>query len=318
MTAISAAMPMVISLLAFAFVATAVLAIGPVLVARGDIRRRLPQTTANTASSGESLRQDRLRSFWTQLVKAVESRGLSLADTKGQALRARLISAGYTHPVAPQVYVLVRIVLTLALPTLFLTTAFAGGQSSFVRIYLTSSVLALAGLYIPSLWVSARASRRQQEIINGFPDTLDLMLVCVEAGLGIDAAFNRVGAEIGRSHPLLAELFAIVVLELRAGRSREDALRHLAERAGVPEIRAFTTLLIQSEKLGTSISQTLRVYAAEMRERRRMRAEEKAHKLPVLISIPLVCCMLPTMISVLMLPAAIRVVRTLIPAMAGG
>ena len=131
------------------------------------------------------------------------------------------------------------------------------------------------------------------------------MLVCLEAGLGIDAAFSRVGAEITSSHPLLAKLFGQVSLELRAGRSREAALRLLAKKSGVPEITAFTTLIIQSDKLGASVASALRIYAAEMREQRRMRAEEKAHRIPVLLSIPLVCFMLPTMVAVLMLPAAI-------------
>ena len=107
----------------------------------------------------------------------------------------------------------------------------------------------------------ARADRRQREIINGFPDALDLMLVCVEAGLGLEAAFSRVGMEMTRSHPLLAEQLGAVVLELRAGRSQEDALRRMADRAGADEIRAFATLLIQSHKLGSSIAQTLRIYA---------------------------------------------------------
>jgi tight adherence protein C len=141
------------------------------------------------------------------------------------------------------------------------------------------------------------------------------MLVCVEAGLGIEAAMDRVGREMVISHPLVAELLSLTTLQLRAGASREDAFRRLGEVAGVDEIRSFTTLLIQSDKLGTSMSATLRVYAAEMRERRRMRAEEKAHRLPVLISIPLVVCMLPTMIGVLMLPAAIRVMRDILPIM---
>ena len=115
-----------------------------------------------------------------------------------------------------------------------------------------------------------------------------------------------------------ASLLGAVVLEMRAGLNREDALRRLADRSGSDEIRAFATLMIQSTKLGSSISQTLRVYASEMRERRRMRAEEKAHRLPVLLSIPLVTCMLPVMIGVLMLPAAIRVIRAIVPALAGG
>ena len=144
------------------------------------------------------------------------------------------------------------------------------------------------------------------------------MLVCVEAGLGLEAAFARVGQEMTKSHPRLAEQLGAVVLELRAGRSREDALRRMADRAGADEIRAFATLLIQSTKLGSSVAQTLRIYASEMRERRRMRAEEKAHRLPVLLSIPLVACMLPVMIGVLMLPAVIRVMRQVMPALAGG
>jgi tight adherence protein C len=117
---------------------------------------------------------------------------------------------------------------------------------------------------------------------------------------------------------LLSEQFGAVVLELRAGRSHEDALRRMADRAGADDIRAFATLLVQSTKLGSSIAQTLRTYSAEMREKRRLRAEEKAHRLPVLISIPLVVCMLPTMIGLLMLPAAIRVFRAVLPALHGG
>ena len=187
-----------------------------------------------------------------------------------------------------------------------------------MKLYFSIIISATLGLYLPNLFIRAKADRRQQELVNGFPDALDLMLVCVEAGLGLEAAFARVGMEISKSHPRLAEQFGAVVLELRAGRSHEDALRRMADRAGADEIRAFATLLIQSTKLGSSISQTLRTYAAEMRERRRMRAEEKAHRLPVLLSIPLVACMLPVMIGVLMLPAAIRVMRAVLPALTGG
>ena len=120
------------------------------------------------------------------------------------------------------------------------------------------------------------------------------------------------------SHPLVAELLSTVTLELRAGASREQALRKMADRSQVDEIKSFATLLIQSDKLGSSVGDTLRVYANEMREKRRMRAEEKAHRLPVLLSIPLVACMLPVMIGVLMLPAVIRVIREIAPALAGG
>ncbi len=134
----------------------------------------------------------------------------------------------------------------------------------------------------------------------------------------MEAAFDRVGREMLNSHPLVAQMLSIVTLELRAGSTREEALRNMANRTQVSEIRSFSTLLIQSDKLGSSVGETLRVYAAEMREKRRMRAEEKAHKLPVLLSVPLVACMLPVMIGVLMLPAIIRVIREMLPAMHGG
>ena len=168
------------------------------------------------------------------------------------------------------------------------------------------------------MFISAKAGRRNEAIINEFPDCLDLLLVCVEAGLGLEAALDRVAREMIRSHPLVSQLLASTTMRLRAGASREEALRNMANDARVDEIRSFSTLLIQSDKLGTSIATTLRVYASEMRERRKMRAEEKAHRLPVLISIPLVACMLPVMIGTLMLPAAIRVMKSLIPALQGG
>jgi tight adherence protein C len=213
---------------------------------------------------------------------------------------------------------LLRLILVIVLPVLLIGWIWlSGSRPSVMKLYMFGIAAAVIGLYGPSLFIRIKADRRQREIINGFPDALDLMLVCVEAGLGLEAAFARVGQEMTDAHPLLAEQLGAVVLELRAGRSREDALRRMADRAGTDEIRAFATLLIQSTKLGSSIAQTLRIYASEMRERRRMRAEEKAHRLPVLLSIPLVVCMLPVMIGVLMLPAIIRVVRVMMPALGG-
>lgn len=292
------------------------------LAARQVTRQRLVEPAASggeIAVSGGSLRSSTAESAWLSLVNAVEKTGLSLVDTKDESLRQRLAAAGYTAPYAPRVYTLIRLVCVIGLPVLALLMLWAGGKTpSLFQLYLILSVMAVLGLYGPSLFIRAKADRRQVQIVNGFPDALDLMLVCVEAGLGLESAFTRVGMEITLSHPLLAEQFGAVVLELRAGRSREDALRRMADRAGVDEIRAFSTLLIQSTKLGSSLSQTLRTYAAEMREKRRMRAEEKAHRLPVLLSVPLVACMLPVMIGVLMLPAIIRVVRILVPIFSGG
>ena len=282
-------------------------------------RQRLVEGSAGGSGHtmiGASLRSERAESAWLKLVNGIEKAGLSLVDTRDDTLRKKLVAAGYSAPYAPRLYTLTRLVLVIGLPLLLFTLMWwSGSTPGIFKTYFVVVIAALAGLYLPTIFIAAKADRRQREIINGFPDALDLMLVCVEAGLGMDAAFSRVGMEMVDSHPRLAEQFGAVVLELRAGRSHEDALRRMADRAGADEIRAFATLLIQSSKLGSSVAQTLRVYAAEMREKRRMRAEEKAHRLPVLLSVPLVGCMLPVMIGVLMLPAVIRVLRNVIPAM---
>jgi len=308
--------------LLFAAVAAGAYFTAQMIAARQATRRRLledgPRVSGGTQTMG-SLRTDRVESAWLKLVNSIEKSGLSLVDSKDEALRGKLAAAGFTAGYAPRVYTLLRLVLVLGLPiTVFLLYWVGGSSPSVLKLYISLIAAAAAGLYLPSLFVQAKADRRQRDLVNGFPDALDLMLVCVEAGLGLEAAFARVGMEMTTSHPRLAEQFGAVVLELRAGRSHEDALRRMSDRAGSDEIRAFGTLLIQSTKLGSSIAQTLRVYASEMRERRRMRAEEKAHRLPVLISIPLVACMLPTMIGVLMLPAMIRVIRAVLPALGGG
>ena len=305
----------------FAVVSVAAYFTSLALGARQMARQRLAdgRPSGDQGEVMSSLRSDRVQSAWLKLVDSIEKAGLSLVDTKDASVRQKLIAAGYTAAYAPRVFTLVRLVLVIALPALVLVYFwFTGSTPGVMKLYITVVIAAAMGLFLPKLFVRAKADRRQREIINGFPDALDLLLVCVEAGLGLEAAFARVGMEMTDSHPRIAEQFGNVVLEMRAGRNREDALRRMADRAGADEIRAFATLLIQSTKLGSSIAQTLRIYAAEMRERRRLRAEEKAHRLPVLLSIPLVVCMLPVMIGVLMLPAAIRVIRSVLPAMQGG
>ena len=304
----------------FALVAAAAYFVTAAVAARQASRSRLVEADVGGHQVvGASLRSQQAEGAWLKLVNGIERAGLSLVDTRDDSLRKKLVAAGYTAPYAPRLYTLIRLLLVIGLPvSLFLLMWSTGSTPSILKVYAAVVISALAGLYVPAVFLAAKADRRQREIINGFPDALDLMLVCVEAGLGMDSAFARVGMELTTSHPRLAEQFGAVVLELRAGRSHEDALRRMADRAGAEEIRAFATLLIQSSKLGSSISQTLRVYASEMREHRRMRAEEKAHRLPVLLSVPLVGCMLPVMIGVLMLPALIRVIRTMMPAMGGG
>ena len=265
-----------------------------------------------------SLFGDSGQSAWAKLSEKIERGGLDLSDASNDELRKKLRAAGYYSAAAPRIFTLVKLVLIFVLPGMFLLSSWLSADPpGLMTLYIVSAVLAVLGLILPNLFVQAKADRRQTAIINAFPDSLDLMLVCVEAGLGLEAALDRVGREMVVSHPLLSELLLQTTLLMRAGASREEALRKLGQNAGVDQIKSFATLLVQSDKLGTSMSQTLRVYSAEMREQRRMRAEEKAHRLPVLISIPLVVFMLPTMIGVLALPAVIMAMRDVLPAMGG-
>lgn len=268
--------------------------------------------------SGPTL-HERNDGVWAKLVASIERSGLSLDDSKTDLLREKLRAAGFESPLAPRLYTLIRLALMIILPSAFVFYTLTTGQElTFVRLYIIGSIAAAAGLYVPALIVRIRSDRRREAITHGFPDCLDLMLIAVEAGLGLESAIDRVAREMAASHPLVSKLLTTATLRLRAGATREDALRAMADEAGVDEVRSFSTLLIQSDRLGTSIGSTLRVYASEMRERRRMRAEEKAHRLPVLISVPLVVCMLPSMIGVLMLPAVIRIIRDIFPTMSGG
>lgn len=304
----------------FALVVGVALAVLAAIRRRADVRGELRAIAGpRGAGTGAATLRDRRDDQWTRLVDRIERAGLNLTDTKSDQLRDKMVAAGFDSPSAPRIYTLVRLLLVIVLPAGFVgLNLLSGNELSYIKLYIFGSITALAGLYLPALFIQAKADRRREALVNGFPDSLDLMLVCVEAGLGLEAALDRVGREMAISHPLVSQMLTTATLQLRAGASRETALRKMAEAARVDEIGSFATLLIQSDKLGTSIATTLRIYASEMRERRRMRAEEKAHRIPVLISIPLVTCMLPVMIGVLMLPAAVRVVRQLIPAMTGG
>ncbi|MBX7541296.1 type II secretion system F family protein [Qipengyuania sphaerica] len=295
------------------------------IVSNWNARRRASSEQLAKLAKGESagysgslLEQER-EGRWSRISSAIEDSGIKLTDTNDDKMANLLRSAGYRNASAPRIFTLVRVVMVIGFPALYLLSASTAAEPpSILKLYFFSALFAVFGFYLPTLFVRAKADRRQNAMINGFPDALDLLLVCVEAGLGLEAALARVGRELSSTHPLVAELFAETTLMMRAGASREDALRRMGTSSGVDEIRSFSTLMIQSDKLGTSIASTLRVYATEMREARRMRAEEKAHRLPVLISIPLVACMLPTMIGVLILPAAIGFVRNVVPGLSGG
>ncbi|MGH6934444.1 MAG: type II secretion system F family protein [Dongiaceae bacterium] len=204
---------------------------------------------------------------------------------------------------------------------------FAGTMLFLPIIFRTlppATVFALAAFgtaigYVAPAWrVDYRRAKRQRLIREGFPDSLDLLLICVEAGLGLDAAISKVSSELSLAHPILAEHYRFVGAELRAGRSRHEALRGFSDRTGVDEVRSLVTLLIQSDELGTSIAQALRVHAFEMRAQRLLRAEEKAHKIPVKLAFPLMFGLIPVVFMVTLTPAIIKFVTFIGPILSKG
>jgi tight adherence protein C len=230
--------------------------------------------------------------------------------------RRRLVQAGYYNPNAVQVYYAIRIALAVTLtPVVLLVTSLLFKSLNGYELAAVALGSVAVGFYLPLLAVTNSIQKRQQKISEGLPDALDLLLVCVEAGLGLDAALNRVAGELVVTNPVLSEQLRLVALEFQAGKGRSDALRGLAARTGVDDVKSFVTLLVHSDRLGTSIAQSLRVHAADMRAKRMLRAEEKANKIPVKVILPIGVFFLPCLITLIFTPLIIRVVRTLAPAL---
>jgi tight adherence protein C len=233
-------------------------------------------------------------------------------------LRKTFLKAGYRRESAPIIFFGMKGLLAILLALIFfLVKTFFLKTMTSLNLTLFSLIFALIGFYLPNLWVQMRIARRKEQILKGFPDALDLMVVCVEAGTGLDAAVNRVGEEMKLSNKVLSEEFKLLSLELRAGKPRRDALRNLALRTDLEDVNSLMTLLIQTEKFGTSIGQALRVYSDSMRTKRYQKAEEIAAKLPVKLVFPLVIFIFPALFVVVVGPAAIKIYKILLPALGG-
>lgn len=232
------------------------------------------------------------------------------------ALRRRFMHAGFRNASAPAYYFAAKTSLALALPAAALLIAapvFSAGHAMEALLVLLGTCA--FGFYTPNAVLARLTSYRQRLIVEALPDAVDLMTVCVEAGLGLDAAIQRVAEEIGAKSPILKTELELVLLELRAGVGREKALRNLAARTGVEDIDSLTTMLIQADRFGTSVGDSLRVYTDSLRTKRRMKAEERAAKIAVKLLFPLIFFIFPTLIAVLIGPAAIQISRQLMPTM---
>lgn len=264
---------------------------------------------------------DASASAWSETVIRVARPFARLSSPTGEwdssPLRLTFFHAGIRHPAAPVAFFAVKTVLPLVLALVaFLFVRTRPGTGPMLQLlYVTSA--ALVGTYIPNLLLHWRVRARQREIFENFPDAADLMLVCMEAGLGLDASLARVCDEMQLKSVALAEELHLTLLELRAGSTREKSLHNLARRTGVEEVGTFATMLTQAERFGTSIGESLRVYSDDLRHKRQMRAEEEAAKVPTKMLFPLVVCIFPSIIMVVLGPAIIQLVRTLMPMLFG-
>jgi tight adherence protein C len=234
------------------------------------------------------------------------------------ALHTRFMNAGLRGAHWPAIYFGAKTLLALVFPFLIwamMTVAHVelSLNTKFI-VYLGAASL---GMYLPNLILSWIVEGRQLQIFESFPDALDLMTICIEAGLAIDAAIVRISKEMQDKAPVLSEELHLVSLELRAGNSKEKALRNLALRTGVEDVDTLVAMLIQAERFGTSIADSLRVHADGLRTRRRQRAEEAAAKIALKLLMPLIFCIFPAFMVVIVGPAVIQVTRTLLPALSG-
>jgi tight adherence protein C len=297
---------MLLPLLAFLFgsllIAAAALALAP--AASATIERRLGEVTGRRVkASSEDPGYDRV------MIDTLKKFGAMAPQSRSEMgkLQQRLVTAGYRNHEAIAVFFGIRLACALAVFFLLATPI-------IMKPNLGMALVGCAlGYLLPSMALGRIAKRRQHRIRLGLPDALDLLVVSVEAGLGLDQAIQRVGAELDFAHPELSEELRLINLELRAGKARADALHNLAERTGVDDIVSLVAMLVQTDKFGTSVAQSLRVHSETVRTKRRQRAEEAAAKTGVKMVFPLVFCIFPAIWVVTIGPAIIKFIEVIVP-----
>jgi tight adherence protein C len=279
---------------------------------QGAISRRLAELESMRDGTPEVLRRRRRQEQAEKLAGVIEALGQRMEagykDVSG--LRLRLIQAGYPSARAVPLYLGSRIFLPASLGVGALLTLPALGFDvvTFALIIIWAAAF---GYIAPSFHVSSRRKRRMKEMQKALPDALDMLVVCVEAGLGLNQAIVRVSEEIERISMVLSEQLSLVNLEIRAGTARDEALRNLGDRTGLDDIKSLTAMLIQTDRFGTSIAQALRVQADTLRTKRRQRAEEAAAKTTIKLVFPLVLFIFPAMFVVILGPALIQIIQAL-------
>jgi len=271
------------------------------------LRKAVENNTAGqTAALRHSDKADKLEKFASFLEPQDEQ--------TMTAARLKMVRAGYKEKNAVRTFHFAQLVLgigLLALGMLYTMVGNDGAEVSMQVMIISTLMPGGLGYYLPIYWVNSRVQKRQAEIVSGFPDALDLMLVCVEAGQSLDQSINRIAKESRTSCPALSEEFETVAQEVKAGKERIKVLKDMSERVGIADISSFCTTLVQSASFGTSMSDALRVYSAEMRDKRIMRAEELANKLPTKLTLGTMLFTLPPLLIILIGPSVYGISQTL-------
>jgi tight adherence protein C len=274
---------------------------------RSDMMRRLKVGTEIVPAKAEAQPKKNTSAVREKAVRTAQE-FYSKTDPENVArLRMRLIQAGYMDPRAVGMFFLIRFsgFVAFALAAV-LAEYWAASAASSVTQWAFIGMSGAAGYFVPGLVLMKLVRTKMREYRNGFPDFMDLMIVCSDAGMSMEAGIERVSRELGLSYPSLSQNLQLVSLELRAGRNLDDSLKSLADRLNLDEVRSFATLLQQSKELGTSLSGALRVFSDEMRHKRMSLAEEKAHSLPAKMSVPVTVCILPVVMMIAIIPIIVK------------
>ena len=300
-------------ILAFLFLAIfGAAALAMLLLTRNPVKERL-SALDEAGSSSARVPQRSWRERLSRLAEPLAKLSVPSEGWEGSPMRLRFINAGWRGQSTPGLFHAGKTALTVGLPLTVYLLLPHGTERAMNVTFLYLIVAAAIGYYVPDFILKRKMALRQREIFESFPDALDLMTVCVEAGLAMDAALARVGSEIGLKSPVLAEELQLVTLELRAGSAKEKALRNLALRTGVEDVDSLAKMLIQADRFGTSVGTALRVQSEQLRTRRRQMVEENAAKIATKLLFPLIFCIFPALLVVLLGPAVLQIMRTVGP-----
>lgn len=309
-------------ILALIFITTAAIVLGVAFLftRRGQIQKRLarllpdqsqPAQPAN--SNGEGFLREEQKGPLAKLTQPLHDVVAPKEGGTRKKIRLKLIRAGFRSDLSFYNFVAAKIILVLTLPSIYVAIRF------FYKLtpdaILTCVILAALGFFIPDFIVWANTQARQDRITKSLPDALDLMVVCVESGYGLDMTFKRVGEEMRAISPDVSDEFSLTNMEIRAGRTRDESFKEMAIRTGVPEVHSLMTMLAQTSRFGTSLAKALRIHADAMRIKRRQLAEEQAAKSAVKLVFPLILFIFPALLIVLAGPAFIRIYQALLPAL---